>query len=73
LLAAGSDIKDALRHVAKYKVPDDVTGSPSWHRKQFNDLLAMVRKFGMPSFFLTLTAADKAPSGLQWQEVRSCC
>jgi hypothetical protein len=68
-MLAGSTVKEALQHVMKYKVPQDVAGSPSWHRKQFNDLLAMVRHFGMPSMFLTLTAADKAPHGLQWQEV----
>jgi hypothetical protein len=62
-------MKEAMRHVMKYKVSDDLIGSPSWHRKMFNDLLAMVQHFGMPHMFLTLTAADKAPAGLQWEEV----
>jgi hypothetical protein len=65
-------MKQALRHVMKYKVSDDVIGTPSWHRKMFNDLLAMVNHFGMPDLFLTLTSADKAPHGLKWEEVREC-
>jgi hypothetical protein len=63
-------MKQALQHVMKYKVSDDVIGTPSWHRKMFNDLVAMVNHFGMPHLFLTLTSADKAPNpGLKWDEV----
>jgi hypothetical protein len=65
-----ADEEAALKYIMKYKVPHDIVGSPSWHRKMFNDLVAMVKHFGMPHFFLTLTAADKATAGYQWEEVR---
>jgi hypothetical protein len=66
---ADADAETALKHIMKYKVPADFVGSPSWHRRMFNDLLAMVKHFGMPHFFLTLTCADKVKDGYQWEEV----
>jgi hypothetical protein len=69
MCAADANTETAMKHIMKYRVPADFVGSPSWHRKMFNDLLAMVNHFGMPHFFLTLTCADKAKDGYQWDEV----
>ena len=45
----------AMKNVVKYTVPISLPGSPSWHRKQLNDLLFLVQEWGMPHFFLTMT------------------
>ena len=52
---------EVLRHVTKYNLPSSIEGSPRWHISQLQNLLAMVEKFGMPDFFLTLTV-DEASS-----------
>lgn len=57
---------DALRHVAKHIVPKSIPGSPMYHRTQLQNLLAMVDAYGMPNFFLTLTADEV--SELKWPE-----
>jgi hypothetical protein len=60
---------DAIKHVMKYCVPRTLEGSPMWYRTQLADLLAMVKKWGMPTQFLTLTAGDKQMGAVQWKEV----
>ena len=32
--------------------------SPNWYARQLDDLTAMAEKYGMPNFFLTLTADE---------------
>jgi hypothetical protein len=61
---------EVIRHVARNKVPGTVAGSPKWHAARLGDLLAMVKQWGMPHFFLTLTAGDRNHNGDQWEEVR---
>ena len=56
----------ALQHVQKYAVPKTIPNSPQYHRNQLKNLLAMVDSFGMPNFFLTLTADEV--SELRWPE-----
>jgi hypothetical protein len=58
---------EALKHLLRYSVPPDVAGSPAWHSRNLKDLLHMVSEFGMPSFFLTLTADEASP--LKWDEI----
>ena len=58
---------EVLQHVTKYNLPSSIEGSPRWHKFQLQDLLAMVEKFGMLDFFLTLTV-DEA-SSLRWKEI----
>lgn len=41
-----------------------VRGTPSYWKRMFNDVLAMQRQLGIPTWFLTLSAAD-----LQWPDV----
>lgn len=57
----------AMKNVVKYTVPISLPGSPSWHRKQLNDLLFLVEQWGMPHMFLTLTADES--SEMRWSEV----
>jgi alkanesulfonate monooxygenase SsuD/methylene tetrahydromethanopterin reductase-like flavin-dependent oxidoreductase (luciferase family) len=62
---------EVIRHVAKHKVPGSIVGTPKWHAARLADLLAMVKQWGMPHFFLTLTAGDRCHNGDQWEEVRA--
>jgi hypothetical protein len=48
----------------KFHLPSKLKGSPRWHKSHFEDLLAMVAKFGMPHFFLTFTSNQM--SSLRW-------
>ena len=56
-----------MQHVLKHTVPSTVPGSPAWFRQQLQNLLAMVDAWGLPSFFLTLTADEH--SALKWSEI----
>ena len=40
----------------------DLIGSPRWHAKGLNDVMAMVDAHGMPHRFLTLTADEASAS-----------
>ena len=44
-----------------------VRGTPSYWQRLFHDVLAMQRQIGIPTWFLTLSAAD-----LQWPDVITC-
>lgn len=57
---------DALRNVAKYSIPKTIPNTPQYHRNHLQNLLAMVAAFGMPNYFLTLTADEI--SELRWPE-----
>ena len=58
---------DVLQHITKYNLLSSIQGTPRWHKSHLQDLLAMVEQFGMPHFFLTLTADET--SSLRWEEV----
>ena len=62
---------EVIRHIAKHNVPGTVLGSPKWFASRLADLMAMVKQWGMPTFFLTLTAGDRDNHGDQWEEVRA--
>lgn len=59
--------QQVLHNVLKHSVPPSVPGSPAYFRKQLQNLLAMVANWGLPHFFLTLTA-DEA-MGMRWTEI----
>jgi hypothetical protein len=61
--------EDQLRAVGSRLVPANVPGSPSYHRQALQDLLAIVDKHELPSFFLTLTADELTPE--RWPEVEA--
>ncbi len=69
-LNPNATLKEKLNNVVSRIVPASVPGSPSYHREGLYDLLAIVHKYGMPSFFLTLTADET--SELRWPEVHAC-
>lgn len=62
----GATLEDALQNVAKYAIPKSIPNSPAYHRAQLKNLLAMVDCYGLPNFFVTLTADEV--SELRWPE-----
>jgi hypothetical protein len=63
------DLDDAeiVRRLAKSPTLRKVPGSSAYYKNALLDLLAMVKEFGMPHFFLTLTMDDA--SDMRWHEV----
>ena len=47
-----------------YKFLKNICGSPAYWQSELYDVLAMLRSLGIPTFFLTLSAAD-----LHWPEM----
>ena len=47
-----------------FRYMKNIRGSPAYWHSVLNDLLAMVRQLGVPTWFLTLSAAD-----MQWPDV----
>ena len=47
-----------------YHFLKNVRGSPAYFQKVMYDVLAMIRQLGLPTWFLTLSAAD-----MQWPDV----
>ena len=64
-------LEDAIRHVLRHSVPSTIPGSPSWHSRNYSKLLAMVKEYGHPSFFLTLTVDEKESSATRFEEVEA--
>lgn len=62
-----ADIDNVLGSILKHSVPATVPGCPAYFRNQLKNLLAMVQFWGMPDFFLTLTADEH--SNLKWKEI----
>lgn len=44
--------------VLKFTIPTTLPRCPSYHRKNFKNLITMVDMWGLPSFFLTLTVEE---------------
>ena len=38
-------------------LPPSHTGSPRWYTEKYQDAMAIVRKFGKPDYFITMTAS----------------
>ena len=47
-----------------YRFPKNVPGSPAYFQRVMYDVLGMIRQLGIPTWFLTLSAAD-----MQWPDV----
>ncbi|XP_066269843.1 uncharacterized protein [Branchiostoma lanceolatum] len=58
------NVQAMLRTDNAYKFMKNIRGSPAFWNSVLLDLLAMVRQLGIPTWFLTLSAAD-----MQWPEV----
>lgn len=56
-----------ISQIVKYKLPETLTWSPSWHRNHLNDLMAFVDMYGLPHLFVTLTCDET--SELRWADI----
>jgi hypothetical protein len=43
----GSTMDQAIAHAIKYKIPKGICQTPRWHKEKLDDLIAMVKKWGM--------------------------
>ena len=57
-------IKQLVRNQEAYKFLKNICGSPAYWQNELYDVLAMLRALGIPTWFLTLSAAD-----LHWPEM----
>jgi hypothetical protein len=64
LVKSSDNLQAMIRTDTAFKFLKNVCGSPAYWKIVLLDLLAMVRQLGMPTCFLTLSAAD-----MQWPEV----
>ena len=58
--------EDNYRHLVKHNLPHQIPGSPSYFRSHLKNLLAVVKKKGLPTLFVTLTADEV--SSTKWPE-----
>ncbi len=59
--------EDILKRIVKYNLFANIPGTLQWHKVQLQDLLCMVKHFGMPHSFLTLIVDET--SSLWWEEI----
>ena len=64
IMKNSENVSAMIRTDAAFRFMKNVRGSPSYWKTVMLDLLAMVRQLGIPTWFLTLSAAD-----LKWPEV----
>ena len=64
LLKDPEKMKDFIRNDQAFTFLKNVRGSPAYYQRTFYDLLAMIRQLGVPTWFLTLSAAD-----MKWPDV----
>ena len=51
-------VKNLMRNECAYKFMSNVQGTPAYWQQQLYDTLAMLKKFGTPTWFLTLSPAE---------------
>ena len=64
LLRDPNALQQLIRTEQAYKFLKNIRGSPPYWQSELYDVLAMLRSLGIPTFFLTLSAAD-----LHWPEM----
>ena len=64
LLRDTESLQQLIRTEQAYKFLKNIHGSPAYWQSELYDVLAMLRSLGIPTFFLTLSAAD-----LHWPEM----
>ena len=64
LLRDPNALQQLIRTEQAYKFLKNICGSPAYWQSELYDVLAMLRSLGIPTFFLTLSAAD-----LHWPEM----
>ena len=57
-------VHQLVRNQVAYKFLKNIEGSPPYWQHELHDVLAMLRSIGIPTWFLTLSAAD-----LHWPEM----
>ena len=57
-------VKDLIHNDQAYKFMKNVRGSPAYWQHQLYEVLAMIRSLDIPTWFLTLSAAD-----MHWPEI----
>ena len=57
-------VQNMIRIDEAYKFLKNVRRSPTYFQRVMYDVLAMIRQLGVPTWFLTLSAAD-----MQWPDV----
>ena len=57
-------LKQLVRNEEAYKFLKNIHGSPAYWQNELFDVLAMLHALGIPTWFLTLSAAD-----LHWPEM----
>ena len=55
---------NAVRTEQAYKFPKNVSGSPAYWQTELYDVLVILHSLGIPTWFLTLSAAD-----LHWPKI----
>ena len=58
MLKNASVVQDLIRTEHAYKFLKNIRGSPAYWQHQLYEVLAMIRSLGIPTWFLTLSAAD---------------
>lgn len=61
-------VHSRVKHLITYVLPKSVPFTPSWWRRKVNELRALVCKFSLPHYFLTLTVDDV--SNIMWDEYK---
>ena len=64
LLRDTESLQQLIRTEQAYKFLKNIRGSPAYWQSELYDILAMLQSLGIPTFFLTLSAAD-----LHWPEM----
>ena len=64
LLRDPNALQQLIQTEQAYKFLKNIRGSPAYWQSELYDVLAMLRSLGIPTFFLTLSAAD-----LHWPEM----
>ena len=64
LLCNPKAVQQLVRNEQAYKFLRNVRGSPAYWQNELYDVLAMLCRLGIPTWFLTLSAAD-----LHWPEI----
>ena len=64
MLCDTESLQQLIRTEQAYKFLKNIRDSPAYWQSELYDVLAMLRSLGIPTFFLTLSAAD-----LHWPEM----
>ena len=64
LLTDHEEVRKLIKRDQGYKFLKQVRGTPAFWEKSKKDLFAMIRQLGIPTFFVTFSAADR-----RWSEI----